>query len=360
MQGFKEVSGCGLAGVINKKGELIPGEVITRMICNQRIRGNGLGSGFAAYGIYPDFKDHYALHVMYGDASSVSRAEEMIDYFFEVRQAETMPTRKVHLPMKPLLKRYFVERKKATLIGVPEDLSDDDYVVHVVMKINAEVDGAFVFSSGKNMGVFKGVGFPDEIAEFYRIDEYKGYIWIAHTRFPTNTPGWWGGAHPFSILDWAIVHNGELSSYGINKRYLEMFGYKCTLMTDTEVVAYLLDLLIRRHGLSYKWACACLAPPFWKTIYRMDDEERKVYSAIRMVYGSAQLNGPFAIIFSHSKGMVGLNDRVKLRPFIVGVKDSYVYMASEEAAIREVEPALDRVWAPPAGDPVIVSMEVEV
>jgi glutamate synthase domain-containing protein 1 len=55
-------------------------------------------------------------------------------------------------------------------------------------------------------------------------------------------PGWWGGAHPFNIFDWTVVHNGELSSYGINRRYLEMYGYKCTLQTDTEVLAYAFDL----------------------------------------------------------------------------------------------------------------------
>jgi glutamate synthase domain-containing protein 1 len=106
---------------------------------------------------------------------------------------------------------------------------EDNYIVSLVMDINEKVEGAYVISSGKNMGVFKGVGFPDEIAEFFRIDEYKAFIWTAHNRFPTNTPGWWGGAHPFTILDWSIVHNGEISSYGTNKRYLELFGYKCTL-----------------------------------------------------------------------------------------------------------------------------------
>ena len=46
---------------------------------------------------------------------------------------------------------------------------------------------AFVFSGGKDMGVFKGVGFPEDVAEYFRLDEYKGYIWTAHGRFPTNT-----------------------------------------------------------------------------------------------------------------------------------------------------------------------------
>ena len=47
-------------------------------------------------------------------------------------------------------------------------------MVHAVMHINTNIDGAFVASSGKNMGAFKGVGFPEEIGEFFRLEEYKG------------------------------------------------------------------------------------------------------------------------------------------------------------------------------------------
>ncbi len=77
---------------------------------------------------------------------------------------------------------------------------------------------------------------------FYRLDDYEGYSWTVHGRYPTNTPGWWGGAHPFSLLDYSVVHNGEISSYDANRRFIEMFGYSCTLMTDTEVI-YLYDRL---------------------------------------------------------------------------------------------------------------------
>jgi glutamate synthase domain-containing protein 1 len=226
------------------------------------------------------------------------------------------------------------------------------------MDINSYVDGAFVASSGKNMGAFKGVGFPEEIGEFFRIDEYQGWTWTGHGRFPTNTPGWWGGAHPFTLLDYSIVHNGEISSYGINKRYLEMFGYHCTLLTDTEVVAYLLDLLIRRHGLSRRMACAVLAPPFWSEIERMDEEERHLYTTLRAVYGPAMLNGPFAILFASNGCLVGLNDRVKLRPLIAATKGEWTFLGSEECAIRAVCPDVEKVWAPRAGEPVIATLEL--
>ncbi len=350
----RELSGCGLAGVISRKKNLIDGEVIIRSIVHMKERGNDLGAGFAGYGIYPDFSRHYAIHIMFDHKIAKERTEEYLKEHFNVDHFEEIPTRKVSaIKERPLLWRYFVKPKPSGNV----DLADDDFVMKAVMEINSDIDGAYVFSSGKNMGAFKGVGSPEDMAEFYRIDEYKAYLWTAHTRFPTNTPGWWGGAHPFTLLDWAVVHNGEISSYGTNKRYLEMFGYKCTLRTDTEVVAYLVDLLVRRHKLPLRIAAYALASPFWKDIDRMPEREKKLFTAIRMVYGSALLNGPFAILVSWNGGLMGLNDRIKLRPFVAAVKDDCVYMASEESAIREVCPKPDRIWAPKAGDPVIALFE---
>jgi glutamate synthase domain-containing protein 1 len=182
-------------------------------------------------------------------------------------------------------------------------------------------------------------------------------MWLAHGRFPTNTTGWWGGAHPFGLLDWAVVHNGEVSSYGINRRYLENFGYHCALHTDTEVIAYLFDLLLRKHGLSLEVACSALAPPFWSAIDRLPEDQRAVATAVRMVYGGALLNGPFSILVGHSGGMIGFNDRTKLRPMAAARKGDMVYIASEEAAIREICPAPDRTWQAEGSVPIVGSLQ---
>jgi len=356
----KDISNCGLTGFCSKNGELIGGEVIIRSITLMHDRGNGLGGGFAAYGIYPDFKEHFAFHLMYESAQAMELTEGYLATHFDVEQQEEIPTRRVSaIRNPPAFKRYFAkplatdEYKEAVEF---QKMTDEDVVVGHVMRINHEIEGAFVVSSGRNMGAFKGVGYPEELAEFFRLDEYKGYTWTAHNRFPTNTPGWWGGAHPFTLLDWSIVHNGEISSYGINKRYLEMYGYLCTMLTDTEVVAYMLDLLIRKHELSPELASMALASPFWDNIDKLPQDEKELFTAIRQVYGSALLNGPFAILFASNEGLIGLNDRVKLRPLVCATKDEMVYMASEEAAIREICPKPDRVWAPRGGEPVVAKL----
>ena len=41
------------------------------------------------------------------------------------------------------------------------------------MKINTDMPGAHVFSSGKNMGTFKAVGFPEDVGVFYKLEEYE-------------------------------------------------------------------------------------------------------------------------------------------------------------------------------------------
>ncbi len=351
----KDIAGCGLTGLISKKRTRVSGAIIAKSLTLMTDRGNGLGAGYAAYGIYPDFEEFYAFHIMYDVQSARFSVEEYLKDNFHVEKVEEIPTTPVpEIAINPLLVRYFISPLKDKVTGSG---GEEDFVVNVVMKINSEIDGAYVFSSGKNMGVFKGVGNPSVISKFFRLDEYEGHIWTAHTRFPTNTPGWWGGAHPFTLLDWSIVHNGEISSYGINKRYLEMFGYKLSLLTDTEVVAYLFDLLIRRHGLDVETACTILAAPFWKDIDDLDPDEKEMVTALRQTYASALLNGPFSLLFGHKNGLVGINDRIKLRPLVAATKDDMVYMASEESAIRAICPVPEKVWAPRAGNPVIVTLD---
>ncbi len=356
----KVPAACGLSGVMSRDGKRFGGDVIIESMRVLHDRGNGLGGGFAGYGIYPDHRDYYAMHIMFEDAAGRAPCEELLEASLEVEVGEELPTR-AHPGIidAPDLRRYFVKPRREAVAA--EAVEPDDFMVKLVMKINRTVAGTFVFSSGKNMGVFKAVGFAEDVGEFFRLPEYDGYIWTGHGRFPTNTPGWWGGAHPFNILDWTVVHNGEISSYGINKRYLEMFGYECTLLTDTEVMAYLFDLLVRKHKLPLELACRVIAAPFWKDIdYEGDTERHDLDEALRITYASALVNGPFAVVIGFSRGMVGLNDRIKLRPLIAAYKDDLLYVSSEESAIRQVCPRPDRVWAPNAGQPVIGELRGDV
>jgi len=346
----KAFDACSIFGVMDTSGRRFSGEDVIRAIANMHVRGNGLGGGFAIYGLYPEYADLYAFHIMYLSRKGQKDVEAFLRERFDVIYDKEVPTRPTpSIVNPPLVWRYFLDAEKHR----PEEQSADDYVVDRVMEINTRLQDAFVFSSGKNMAVFKGVGYPEEIAEYFCLEQYEGYLWTAHGRFPTNTPGWWGGAHPFNILDWTVVHNGEISSYGINRRYLEQFGYHCTMQTDTEVVAYALDLLVRKHRLPINIAAKVLAPPFWTDIERRPPEEQKLLRTLRLVYGSLLLNGPFTVIIAHHGEMIGLTDRIRLRPLTVGIKGDMLYLSSEESAIRLVCPDLDSAWTPMGGEPIV-------
>ncbi|MBO8168883.1 MAG: glutamine amidotransferase family protein [Thermoanaerobacteraceae bacterium] len=349
-------SGCAISGIINRKRKRFSGTKIIDSIAIMHDRSNGLGGGFAAYGIYPEYKDYYAFHMFYDSLQAKEDVEHFFNQHFSVELSGIIPTRKVcSIKDAPLIWRYFMKPLPDKLRD--SDLCEDEYVVQCVMTINSRFQGAYVVSSGINMGAFKAVGYPEDVGEFYRLDEYKGYTWTAHGRFPTNTPGWWGGAHPFTLLDWSVVHNGEISSYDANRRYLEMFGYECTLQTDTEAITYAFDLLLRRHGLPLDVAIKTVAAPFWDSIQRMDGSDRQLVRALRITYGSLLINGPFSIILGSQNGIVALNDRLKLRALVAAEDNENLYVASEEAAIRAVCPNPQRVWSPQGGEPVIGLLE---
>ena len=350
-------AGCAIAAVISRDGERMTGESIAEAMKPMHDRSNGLGGGFAGYGIYPEYRDLYALHLFFDDRTVQKSCETFLKEYFEVVRSELIPTRKIPaITDEPVIWRFFVAPLKSMLAEL--QLDEKEFVARAVMKINTQMDGAYVFSSGKNMGTFKAVGFPEDVAVFYRLDEYEGYSWTAHGRYPTNTPGWWGGAHPFTLLDYSVVHNGEISSYDANRRYIEMFGYKCTLQTDTEVITYIMDYLVRVQGLTLDEAANVIAAPFWSTIERETDPEAKAKHAfLRTVFPSLLVTGPFSIVLGFTGGLMALNDRLKLRSMVVGEKGSRVYIASEEAAIRTMEPDVDTVWAPTGGEPVIVRVK---
>ena len=349
-------SGCAISGIFSRKGTRMTGEDIIRSIAVMHDRSNGLGGGFAGYGIYPEYQDLYAFHIFYDNTDAKTACEKFLDLHFDVVNLSKIPTRKVaSITDEPLIWRYFVTPLPTKLAD--SQLDEREFVARSVKKINTYIDGAYVFSSGKNMGVFKAVGFPEDVGAFYRLDEYAGYCWTAHGRYPTNTPGWWGGAHPFAMLDYSIVHNGEISSYDANRRYIEMFGYKCNLLTDTEVITYIVDYLHRRKGLSLNETAEVIAAPFWSTISQMDETDKQRLTYLRETFPSLLITGPFSILLGFEGGMMALNDRLKLRSMVVAEHGDMVYVASEEAAIRVIAPELDRIWSPAGGEPVIVTLD---
>ncbi len=353
---FRNVSGCAVSAIFDRGGGVVNGGDIIRSIAAMRDRSNGLGGGFAGYGIYPQYKELYAFHVFYDGDEAKSECERYLNAYFDVVNLSKIPIRRnARIHDVPMIWRYFLQPLKTKLDEYMVD--EDAYACRRVISINTKIRGAYVFSSGKNMGIFKGVGFPEDIGEFYRLGEYDGYCWTAHGRYPTNTPGWWGGSHPFGLLNLSVVHNGEISSYDANRRCIEMFGYKCCLQTDTEVITYIIDYLCRVQGLSLEEAASVIAAPFWSTIGRMGPGEARFHSYLRKLYSDLLITGPFSILVGFDGGLMALNDRLKLRSLVAARRGERFFIASEEAAIRAIAPDVSDIFAPKGGEPFIVRLE---
>ncbi|MDO4287575.1 MAG: glutamine amidotransferase family protein [Eubacterium sp.] len=354
-------AGCAISGIIHRKGEnIINGRQIVDSIAVMHDRSNGLGGGFAGYGIYPEYADLYAFHVFYDDLRARQETERYLDRYFDVVNMSRIPVRKnPAIKDEPLIWRYFVNPIFTKIQEEKGEIDEQKFIVDTVFYINTYIEGAYIFSSGKNMGVFKAVGFPEDVGDFYKLEDYNGYCWTAHGRYPTNTPGWWGGAHPFALLDYSIVHNGEISSYDANRRFIEMFDYKCNLLTDTEVITYIIDYLNRKQGFDFDDIAKIIAAPFWEEIDALPEEEAKRCKILRNTFSSLLITGPFSIMCGFTDGLMALNDRLKLRSMVAGEKDDVVYIASEESAIRAVCPDVENIWAPKGGEPIIIRVERE-
>ena len=86
-------SGCAISGIFARDGRRMSGEAIIRSIALMHDRSNGLGGGFAAYGIYPEYRDYYALHVFYDTSDVKADCEKFLERHFDIINLSRIPTR---------------------------------------------------------------------------------------------------------------------------------------------------------------------------------------------------------------------------------------------------------------------------
>ena len=344
--------GCGIFGVIRKDGapKISNLDALTGIACI-KYRGSDLGAGFALFD--PTLSSGAHTHKIKAFVRNQSIADDLVDQL----SATVSSPRDVQLFMPGKVSG----RERFGIWEGNLSTSDNPALERTIDSINGEllsdgkIDGR-VFSYGQYLDVFKEVGYPLEVAKEYHLDAdtKKGDVWIAHTRQPTNSPGrypiW---SHPFASMDTAIAHNGDISSFGANLEQLNSWGLRSHVGTDSEVIARLLDHLVRVEGLSLFEAATLLTNPFER---QFSPEVRKLL--IR--YRGARLDGPFAVVAGFCDGsdtyLLALTDRSKFRPLLVGEDDHRFYVASEENQIRNLSKDAV-VWAPQPGSFFLASVK---
>ena len=101
-------SGCAIAAVIDREGGRMSGRQIIEAMRPMHDRSNGLGGGFAAYGIYPEHSELYALHCFFDERATRKSCELFLKERFEIVRSEIIPTRKTAaITDSPVIWRYF-------------------------------------------------------------------------------------------------------------------------------------------------------------------------------------------------------------------------------------------------------------
>ena len=99
-------SGCAVSAVISREGRRMSGQSVIESMKPMHDRSNGLGGGFAGYGIYPEYRDLFALHLFFRDNSCRKTCEAFLKERFDVVWAEEIPVRKMpQITDEPLIWR---------------------------------------------------------------------------------------------------------------------------------------------------------------------------------------------------------------------------------------------------------------
>ena len=134
-------SGCAISGMFAKDGRRISGESIVHSMTVMHDRSNGLGGGFAGYGIYPEYKDAYAFHVFYDNKAAKEECERFLEEHFDIINLSKIPIRKnPRITDEPLIWRYFVNPLPTKLADF--QLGEREFVARCVIRINTTIKGA--------------------------------------------------------------------------------------------------------------------------------------------------------------------------------------------------------------------------
>jgi glutamate synthase domain-containing protein 1/glutamate synthase domain-containing protein 3 len=367
----EEEGGCGVVGFCCT--EPVAGKHIYEPSKQMHNRGNGKGGGIAAVGFVPEqlgvsrevLENNYMLHIALLVPDVKEEVEKnFINPFFDIAASsmldkvddwKSVPGLEV---MPPDVARYFVRVKSAVLDKFIKDnkleeldrtSAEEEFINQNSFKLNqvnyaAMGDKkAFVLSHGINIMILKVVGFAEAIVDYYKIRELKAHVWIAHQRFPTKGRVWHpAGAHPFTGINIALVHNGDFANYHSVSEHLLQRNIYPQFLTDTEVSVLLFDLMARTYHYSLEHIIEALAPTTELDFDCLPEEKKKMYRAIQAAHIHGSPDGPWFFIIARNNNiekqfqLLGITDTAMLRPQVFAFCDGEVQVgliASEKQAI---------------------------
>ena len=363
--------GCGVTGFASS----IPvrGKHIFEPSRQMHNRGNGLGGGIASMGFDPGMlgvskeilEDDYMLQIAVREQGVMEDLEKrFIRSCFKIDFSEIIPHVEDFRDIPgltirpPDIWRYFVRVKpqvlkefmeKNNLLQLTKRQAEDEFIFQNSFKINKTYydaygsQSAFVISHGRNFFILKIVGYAEQVVQYYKLENFKAHIWIAHQRYPTKGRVWHpAGAHPFIGLNEALVHNGDFANYHSVVEYLGQRNIYPLFLTDTEVSVLLFDLYSRTYGYPLEYIIEALAPTMERDFDQLSPEKQQIYRAIQTTHIHGSPDGPWFFIIARNDTenrrfqLIGITDTSMLRPQVFALHDGEVQVGlicSEKQAI---------------------------
>jgi glutamate synthase domain-containing protein 1 len=366
-----EEGGCGVTGFACSIP--VSGRHIFEPSVQMHNRGNGKGGGLAAVGLVPArlgvnqeiLDSDFLLQVALLDEAALPEVESrFVRPFFRVNHEGFIDTIDDYrdipgLDVKPpAVKRYFVRVKADVLAAFQKnrglemlspDKAEEEFVYHNTYLLNLALYSAlgekkaFVLSHGRNMMILKIVGYAEQVAQYYKLEDFEAHAWIAHQRYPTKGRVWHpGGAHPFVGLDEALVHNGDFANYYSVSEYLKQRNVYPLFLTDTEVSVQVFDLLNRVYSYPLEYIIEALAPTAEMDFDHLPVEKQRIYRQIQAAHIHGSPDGPWFFIIARTDvrnnqfQLIGITDTAMLRPQVFALQKGDVEIAlicSEKQAI---------------------------
>ncbi|MCK5542169.1 MAG: hypothetical protein KAI40_05715 [Desulfobacterales bacterium] len=350
-----EEGGCGVTGFMANIP--IAGKHIYEPSVQMHNRGNGKGGGIAAVGLSASdlgvpqdvLEDHYLLQVAYLDEGAVGNVESTnINPCFDIYKSEKISTiddyTSIGLEVKPPdVWRYFVRVKPSVLkkfiqnnnfYDMDQRKAEDEFVFQNSTRLNQTYYAslgdkqAFVLSHARNVMILKVVGYAEQATEYYCLNDFKAHGWIAHQRYPTRGRLWHpGGAHPFSGMHEALVHNGDFANYHAVSEYLNQYNIYPQFLTDTETAVLLLDLYNRVFEYPMEYIIEALAPTTEYDFDCLPPEKQQVYKYIQSQHMTGSPDGPWFFIIARNDPykdliqLIGITDTAMLRPQVFALQE---------------------------------------
>jgi glutamate synthase domain-containing protein 2/glutamate synthase domain-containing protein 1/glutamate synthase domain-containing protein 3 len=185
---------------------------------------------------------------------------------------------------------------------------------------------AYVCSLSPKLVSYKGLLTCPQLADYYpdlQSPAFETGVAIFHRRYSTNTFPNWKLAQPFRLT----CHNGEINTVRTNRNAVSAFsrGLHPALpggdlltprMSDSASLDEWVEYLTLEQGWSLLRALRLSVPPVWDTEADIWGEEAfDLFTYYRRTFGSlAAWDGPAGVIGTDGRIVVGLVDRMGLRP----------------------------------------------